>query len=42
MSHFKKHWDKKLQKKVLEDAEKIVSLIKSVFEHVTLVQLIFI
>jgi hypothetical protein len=27
MSHFKKYWDEDLQKRVLEDAERIVSLI---------------
>ena len=30
MNHFKKYWDEDLQKRVLEDAERIVSLIKSV------------
>ena len=27
MSHFKKYWNEDLQKRVLEDAERIVSLI---------------
>jgi hypothetical protein len=35
MSHFKKYWDENLQKLVLEDAERIVSLIKGVSGCVT-------
>ena len=35
MNHFKKYWDEDLQKRVLEDAERIVSSVVFESGHVT-------
>ena len=35
MNHFKKYWDEDLQKRVLEDAERIVSSVVSESGHFT-------